>query len=85
MRDLPSQQLEELETVIFMYVMMAPLLSALFADKIDNMFVACLLFLALVGASFVYLKTRLGKLGESLKELERRLMELEDANDEELK
>jgi len=84
MKDLPSQQLDELKTVIFTYVVMAPLLSALFADKIDNMFVACLLFVGLVGMAFVHLKNRLGQLEESLKEQERRLMELEGVNDDEV-
>jgi hypothetical protein len=78
MKDLPSQQLDELKTVIFMYVVMAPLLSALFADKIDNFFVACLLFVGLVGTAFVHLRNRLRKLEETLKEQERRLKELED-------
>lgn len=84
MKDLPSQQLDELKTVIFTYVVLAPLLSALFADKIDNMFVACLLFVGLVGVAFVHLKNRLGQLEESLKEQERRLMELEGVNDDEV-
>jgi len=84
MKDRPSQQLDELKTVIFMYVVMAPLLSALFADKIDNTLVVCLLFVGLVGTFSVYLRNRLGKLEESLKEQERRLMELEGVNDEEL-
>ncbi len=83
MKDLPSQQLDELKTVIFMYVLLAPLLSALFADKIDNIFVACLLVVGLVTTSFVHLRNRLGKLEESLREQERRLMELEGVNDEE--
>ncbi len=82
MKDLPSQQLEELKTLIFTYVVLAPLLSALFADKIDNLFVACLLFVGLVGTAFLYLKDRLEKLGESLKEQERELNELEGVNDE---
>jgi hypothetical protein len=82
MKDLPSQQLDELKTVIFTYVVMAPLLSALFADKIDNIFVACLLFVGLVATAFVHLRNRLGKLEESLKEQERRLMKLEGVNDE---
>jgi len=63
---------------------MAPLLSALFADKIDNVFVACLLFVGLVGMSFVFLKRRLEKLDEAIKEQERRLMELEAVKHEEL-
>jgi len=78
MKDLPSQQLDELKTVIFMYVLMAPLLSALFADKIDNFFVACLLFVGLVGTAFAHLRDRLRRLEETLKEQERRLRELED-------
>jgi hypothetical protein len=83
MKDLPSQQLDDLKSVIFTYVLMAPLLSALFADKIDNMFVACLLFVGLVGTAFVHLRNRLARLEESLKEQERRLMELEGVKDEE--
>jgi|GEM_PF-251756 len=84
MKDPPSRQLDELKTVIFTYVVMAPLLSALFADKIDNVFVACLLFVGLVGMSFVFLKRRLEKLDEAIKEQERRLMELEAVKHEEL-
>ena len=76
--NLPRQQLEELKTIIFIYVILAPLLSALFADKIDNMFVVCLLFVGLVGTAFIHLKNRLEQLEESLREQERRLMELED-------
>jgi hypothetical protein len=77
-----SQELEELKGVIFTYVVIAPLLSALFADKIDNIFVVCLLFLGLVGTAFIYFRNRLGQLEESLKEQERRLMELEGVIDE---
>ncbi len=83
MKDFPSQQLDELKTFILMYVVLAPLLSALFADKIDNIFVACLLFVGLVATSFRYLRNRLKKLEESLKEQERRLMELEGSNKKE--
>jgi len=83
MKDLPSQQLDELKTMIFTYVVMAPLLSALFADKIDNIFVACLLFVGLVGSFFVYFRNRLRRLEESLKEQERGLREQEGANDRE--
>lgn len=77
MKQIPSQQLEELKSVIFPYVVIAPLLAALFADKIDNIFVACLLFVALVGTGFIYLRNQLGKLEESLKEQERRIAEFE--------
>jgi hypothetical protein len=82
MKDLPSRQLDGLKTVIFTYVVMAPLLSALFAEKIDNIFVACLLFVGLVGTAFVYLKNQMGILEESLKDQERRLIELGGMNDE---
>ena len=82
MRDLPSQQLDELKGVIFTYLVIAPLLSALFADKIDSIFVVCLLFVGLVGSASVYFRNRLRQLEESLKEQERRLMELEGVNDE---
>ncbi len=81
-KDLPSQQLDELKAAIFTYVVLAPLLSALFAEKIDNMFVVCLLFVGLVGTAFVYFRNRLGQLESSLKEQERRLMELEGVNEE---
>ena len=74
----PSQQLDELKTTIFTYVILAPLLSALFADKIDNMFVVCLLFVGLVGTAFIHLKNRFEQLEKSLKEQERRLVEVAD-------
>jgi hypothetical protein len=79
----PSQQLDELKPFVFMYVLMAPLVAALFADKIDNTFVACLLFVALVGTSVVHLKNKLEILEESLREQERRLAELEGTDEEE--
>jgi hypothetical protein len=72
----PTQQLDELKPFLFVYVIMAPLVSALFAEKIDNTFVACLLFIVLVGACFVHLRNRLQTLEESLKEQEQRLTEL---------
>ena len=45
------------------------------------MFVACLMFVGLVGMALVYLRNRLEKLEASLKERERKLMELEGVND----
>lgn len=77
MKERPTQQLEELRTIIYMYVVFAPLLSALFADKIDNIFIVCLLFVGLVGVSLVSFKNRMERLDELLKEQERRLEELE--------
>ncbi|MGC8657773.1 MAG: hypothetical protein ACP5U1_01740 [Desulfomonilaceae bacterium] len=84
MKDLPSQQLDELKTFIFTYVLLAPLLSALFAEKIDNIFVVCILFVGLVGTAFIHLKNRLDQLEKSLKEQDRRLMDLESINFETL-
>ena len=77
MKELPSQQLDELKSVIFTYVLLAPLLSALFSDKIDNIFVVCLLFVGFVGTAFVYFRNRLSQLEESLKDQERRLTKLD--------
>jgi len=82
MKELPLEQLDELKSVIFTYVVLAPLLAALFADKIDNIFVVCLMFVGFVGTAFVYLRNRLSQLEESLKDQERRLMELDRLNDE---
>jgi len=76
MEDPPSQQLDELKTFIFTYVFLAPLLSALFADKIDNIFVVCVLFIGIVGSASVYLNRRITKLEETLKDQERRLNDL---------
>ena len=77
MKELPSQQLDELKSVIFTYVLLAPLLAALFSDKIDNIFVVCLLFVGFVGTAFVYFRNRLSQLEESLKDQERRLTKLD--------
>jgi hypothetical protein len=78
--DLPSEQLDQLKTIIFTYILIVPLLSALFADKIDNIFIVCLLFVGLVGTAFIHLRNRMRELEQSLKEQERRLMELERVN-----
>jgi len=75
MENLPSQQLDELRTFIFTYVFLAPLLSALFADKIDNIFVVCVLFVGIVGPASLYLHRRMSELEETLKDQERRLRE----------
>jgi hypothetical protein len=85
MEDLPSQQIEELKTILFTYVVVGPLLAALFADKIDNVFVACLSFVSLVGTFFVFLRNRIEKLEVSVKEQEQRLRELEGSEDDEFK
>jgi len=75
--DPPSEQLDQLKTIVFTYILIVPLLSALFADKIDNIFMVCLLFVGLVGTAFIHLRDRMTKLEQSLKEQEQRLTELD--------
>lgn len=70
-----SRQLDELKTFLFSYIVMAPLLSALFAEHIDNRIVACALFVGLVGGSFFWVRQRVARLEESLREQEQRLAE----------
>lgn len=72
----PGQQLENLKTFLFTYIIMAPLVSALFAEHIDNWFFACVLFVGLVGGAFSWVRNRLAELERSLQEQERRLDEL---------
>ena len=54
---------------------LGPLIAALFADKIDNVFVACALLVVLTASAFFWFKKRLEVLEESVKELERQLEE----------
>lgn len=72
----PSQQIDELKGLLYLYVTLGPLVSALFANRIDNTFIACFLFVCMVGAAFFWVKTRLDRLEESLREQEERLAEL---------
>jgi len=74
--DPPSSQLDELKTLLFPYVLIGPLLSALFAQQIDNVFVVCALFVLLVGTAFFWIKKRIDLLEKSILEQERRLVEL---------
>ena len=75
--DLPSRQLDELKTFLFSYIVLGPLLAALFADKIDNIFLACVLFVGITGSAFLWFKKRLQALEVSIKDLERRIEETE--------
>ncbi len=79
-KERPSEQLDQLKTIVFTYIVIAPLLAALFANKIDTVFLACALVIGLVAAVFIHLRNRMRHLEESLKEQERRLMELERIN-----
>jgi hypothetical protein len=71
-----SQQIDELKTLLYSYVTLGPLVSALFANRIDNTFVACCLFVAFVGTGFVWIKKRIETLEQSVREQEERLEKL---------
>ena len=72
----PTQVLDELKPFLFTYIVLGPLLSALFAEQIDNWLVCCALFVALVGLSFAWVRKRLVVLEEAIREQESRLVEL---------
>jgi hypothetical protein len=80
----PSSQLDELKTLLFPYVLIGPLLSAFFAQQIDNIFVVCLMFVLLVGSSFFWFKKRIELLEQSILEQERRLAELTGESQDDL-
>jgi hypothetical protein len=75
-QDPPSRQIDELKSGLFIYVILAPLISALFAERIDSVFIACALFVGVVGTFFSWLRTRLDILEKSVREQEERLTEL---------
>ena len=74
--DPPSRQLDELRTMLFPYIVLGPLLSALFANQIDNVFVACLLFVCMVGSAFFGFRKRYEMIEKSVREQEEKLLEL---------
>jgi hypothetical protein len=74
--DPPSRQLDEMKTLLFPYIVLGPLLSALFANQIDNVFVACLLFVGMVGSAFYGFRKRYETIEKSVREQEERLVEL---------
>ncbi|MFH1116283.1 MAG: hypothetical protein V1792_20415 [Pseudomonadota bacterium] len=74
----PTEQIENLRTFLYTYIVLGPLLSALFAEHIDNRFFACMLFIALVLGALSWVRNRLVRLEESLREQERRPAELSD-------
>jgi hypothetical protein len=82
--DPPGRQLDELKTLLFPYIVIGPLLAALFANQIDNIFVACLLFVGMVGSAFFGFKKRYDKIERTVREQEAKLVELtETVNREE--
>ena len=73
-------QLEELKTFLSTYILIGPLLSALFAQHIDNFFFACTLFVSLVGTAFYWFMKRMAILEKSVGTLENKLAELSVGN-----
>jgi hypothetical protein len=73
----PGQLIEELKAFLYPYIVIGPLVSALFADKIDNVAVACLLFVGFVGAAFNWFSKRIQLLEAAVRELENKLREYE--------
>lgn len=71
-----SRQIDELKTLLYSYVTLGPLVSALFANRIDDTFVACLLFVSFVGTAFFWIKTRMDALEQSVRDQEDRLEKL---------
>jgi hypothetical protein len=74
--DPPSRQLDELKTMLFPYIVIGPLLSALFAQEINDIFVACLLFVGMVGSAFYWFYKRFEMIERSVREQEEKLVEL---------
>jgi hypothetical protein len=74
--DPPSRQLDELKTMLFPYIVLGPLLAALFANQIDNIFVACLLFVGMVGSAFFGFRKRYEMIEKSVRDQEAKLVEL---------
>lgn len=77
----PSRLLEDLKTFLYPYIVIGPLISALFANSIDNLFAACLAFVAFVGTAFFWFSKRMQELEESVRDMEQRLQELEKRAD----
>jgi hypothetical protein len=78
-KDPPLQQLEELKAFLFPYLIIGPLLAALFAERIDNLFAACFFFVVVVGFAFSWVRKKLIVLEELIREQDDRLRELDDA------
>jgi hypothetical protein len=73
----PSRLLEDLKTFLYPYIVIGPLISALFANSIDNLFAACLAFVAFVGTAFYWFNKRVQLLEDAVRDMEKRLHELE--------
>lgn len=75
--DSPGRLLEDLKAFLYPYIVMGPLISALFANSIDNVLAACLLFVGVVGTAFFWFNRRIQQIEAAVKELEDELREYE--------
>jgi hypothetical protein len=69
--------------MLFPYIVLGPLLAALFANQIDNLFVACLLFVGMVGSAFFGFRKRYEMIEKSVRKQEEMLVELTGPPNEE--
>jgi hypothetical protein len=76
----PSRLLDDIKGRLFAYILLGPLLSALFAEKIDNQLVSCLVFLGFVGSAFLWFRKRLDLLEREVRQLEEELAAAADKN-----
>ena len=72
----PIEKLEDVRTFIFTYIILGPLLSALFAEQIDNRFVVALIFVIAVGAALTWTRNRMAELERSIRDQEERIVDL---------
>lgn len=70
------EKLEDVRTFVFTYIIIGPLLSALFSEHIDNRFVVALIFVIAVGAALTWTRNRMAELERSIRDREAMIMEL---------
>lgn len=70
----PFQQLEELRTFVFAYMILGPLLSALFAQHIDNRFIVAAIFVTSVATAVGWTRNRMAELETSIRDREEKIL-----------
>jgi hypothetical protein len=72
----PIEKLEDVRTFVFTYIVIGPLLSALFAEHIDNRLAVALIFVIAVGAALTWTRNRMAELESSIRDREERIAAL---------
>jgi len=72
----PIEKLEDVRTFVFTYMVIGPLLSALFAEHIDNRFVVALIFVIAVGFALTWTRNRMAELERSIRDQQERIVDL---------